>query len=117
MIVSLCSALFDYSGDHLLDLDMSKSDLSVLSRRVSRTATLDGGALIVDNGYSVSDATFNLSLPNITAEQYAGISATIKRHSLLSLSCRLGCFIGVVDAVDESQGFKIRFLVKSQLSE
>jgi len=114
MIVSFCSALFDYVGDHLLDIDMNNSNLSALSRRVSRTATLDGGALIVDNGYAASDATFVLSVANITPEQHAALSATIKRHSQLTLSCIAGCFTGVVDNVDESQGFKIRFLVKSQ---
>lgn len=116
MIISLCSYLFDYSGDHRLRVDMSKSDFSLLSRRVSRTATLDGGALIVDNGYSVSDATYIISVPDLSADNGSSLRATLQRHSLMVLSCKHGCFLGVVEQVDESQGFKIRFLVKSQLN-
>lgn len=116
MIVSLCSHLFDYAGDHRLDVDMSKSDFSSLSRRVSRTATLDGGALIVDNGYSVADATYIISIPDLSAAARSALLATLQRHSLIILSCKTGCYQGVVEQVDESQGFIIRFLVKSQLN-
>ena len=116
MIVSLCSVLFDYAGDHLLDASPSGSNFSLLSRRVSRTATLDGGALVVDNGFSVSDATFTISLPDISAAQHAALSASIKRHSLFTLSFRQGCYLGVVEAVDEAQGFKIRFLVSTDIT-
>ncbi len=116
MLISLCSSLFDYSGDHRIEADMSKSDLSTLFRRVSRTATLDGGALIVDNGYSVSDATFSISVPNLSPADRLALLVTLQRHSLLTLSCKTGCYSGVVERVDESQGFKISFLVKSQLT-
>lgn len=116
MIVSLCSVLFDYSGDHLLDIDAAGSNLSLLSRRVSRTATLDGGALLIDNGFAVADATFTLNLLDISAAQHAALSASIKRHSLFTLSFRQGCFLGVVEAVDEAQSFKIRFLVSTDIT-
>jgi len=116
MIISLCSHLFDYGGDHRIEVDIGKSDFSSVSRRVSRTATLDGGALIVDNGYSVSDATYILSVPDLSAESRLALLATLQRHSLITLSCKTGCYLGVVEQVDESQGFKIRFLVKTQLT-
>lgn len=116
MKMSLCSSLFDSSGGHLIDVDVSKSDFSTLSRRVSRTATLDGGALIVDNGYSVSDATFSISVPDLSSVGRLALLATLQRHSLLTLSCKIGCYSGVVERVDEAQGFKISFLVKSQLT-
>lgn len=116
MIVSLCSYLFDYSAQHQLEPDMKDSDFTLASRRVSRTATLDGGSLIVDNGYSASDATFIISLPILSFEQRAALLATIQTHSLLILSCRTGCFVGVVEKVDEANGFKIRFLVQRDLA-
>ena len=116
MNISLCSFLFDYSGDHRLNADLDKSDFSLMSRRVSRTATLDGGALIIDNGYSASDATFSISVSNLTLADRAAILATLQQHSLIVLSCKTGCFLGVVERVDESQGFKLSFLVKSQLN-
>lgn len=116
MNISLCSFLFDYSGDHRFLVDMDKSDFSLMSRRVSRTATLDGGALIIDNGYSASDATFSIIIPNMSFSDRAAILATLQRHSLIILSCKTGCFLGVVERVDEAQGFKLSFLIKSQLN-
>lgn len=95
---------------------MQNSDFTVTSRRVSRTATLDGGALIVDNGYTASDATFTISVPQITFEARLSLLETIKNHSYLVISCKAGCFLGVVEKVDEANGFKIRFLVSEQLN-
>jgi len=115
MIISLCSKLFDYEGDFLVDVDMSTSDLTHLSRRVSRTATLDGGALIVDNGYSASDATFVLAVRQVDLNLRAQLAALITRHSYMTLSCTVGLFLGVVETVNERNGFQIRFLVKAQL--
>ena len=116
MIVSLCSYLFDLNGEHRVEPDMQNSDFTVASRRVSRTATLDGGALIVDNGYTASDATFTISLPHISATARAALLDTIKTHSLLVLSCKAGCFLGVVEKVDEANTIKIRFLVQSDMA-
>lgn len=96
---------------------MANSDFSIASRRVSRTATLDGGALIVDNGYTASDATFVISLPTISLEQRAALLAIIQTHSLIVVSCVVGCFVGVVEKVDESNGFKIRFLISRDLTQ
>lgn len=116
MIISFCSYLFDYNGNYLIEPDMNESDFSIASRRVSRTATLDGGALIVDNGYSPSDATFVINLPDIRFSQRVALLDMIKNHSLIVLSCKVGCFIGVVEKVDEANGLKIRFLVKSDMA-
>jgi hypothetical protein len=109
--------LFDLNGDHRFEPDMKDSDFTVASRRVSRTATLDGGALIVDNGYTASDATFTISLPHISATARTALLDTIKTHSLLVLSCKAGCFLGVVEKVDEANAFKIRFLVSRDIAQ
>jgi hypothetical protein len=117
MIISLCAYLFDYTAPHQLEPDMQNSDFTVTSRRVSRTATLDGGALIVDNGYTASDATFTISVPNLSASDRLSLLATIQTHSLLVLSTPVGCFLGVVEKVDEANVFKIRFLVSRDLTQ
>ena len=116
MMISFCANLFDYTGDYRFEPDMQNSDFSIASRRVSRTATLDGGALIVDNGYSASDATFTISLPRLTFDERCALLDTIRSHSYIVLSCKVGCFLGVVEKADEAQGFKIRFLVSKQLN-
>lgn len=116
MLVSLCALLYDYDGDFVLNLDMQKSDLSVISRRVSRTATLDGSAIIVDNGYTASDATFKL-VPKIDTQSDAmknAIYQLVKLHSSLTLSTSDGCYLGAISAVNDDM--QITFLVKTELT-
>ncbi len=116
MKISICSNLFDYNGAFLLDYDHSKSQLSFLSRRVSRTATLDGKATIVDNGYTASDATLIIALDNIDYLTKVALVTMIKIHSLITVSVNSDIFLGVVDTVQETDTFKIKFLVKEQLN-
>lgn len=114
--MSICSQLFDYAGDFLVPVELD-SDLSHVSRRVSRTATLDGGAIIVDNGYSASDATFNIILRDIDAATRTGLMAMVSRHSLITISVKENIFSGVVDTLEDKDKMKIRFLINQQLNE
>lgn len=116
-LVSITSKLFDYSGDYLFQINPLRSQFSDLSRRVSRVATLDGGALIVDNGYSPSDSTFNIVPENVTVELRTGLRRLAQIHSEIIVCVSEGAFLGVISAIDENQDFKIVFLVKSKLSE
>ncbi len=69
------------------------SDLSASTRRVTRSATLDGQAVIIDNGYTSVDSTLNIEAALIEAETqrfhhlmqtYPEIIATSKRSSTKS---------------------------------
>lgn len=115
MIISLCSSLFDYSGNYLLEAE-NDTDLSHVARRVSRTATLDGGCVIVDNGYTASDATFSIVIRNIDATTRLGLLGLIQRHSALVFATPENVFLGVVEKVDDTDKMKIRFLVQRQLN-
>ena len=53
MRVAFESTVFDPVGSIGLDA-LPGSDLSASTRRVTRTATLDGNAVIIDNGYTAS---------------------------------------------------------------
>lgn len=117
MIVSICSQLFDYAGDFLIQIDQFDSDLSHISRRISRTATLDGGAIIVDNGYSAGDATFNIVIRDIDSATRLALMAMIKRHSAIIVSVKENIFVGAVQTLDDKDKMKIRFLVKQQLNQ
>lgn len=116
-MITFSAHQFDFEGDHRLEPNMGSSDFSPIARRVSRIATLDGSAVIVDNGYSASDATFVISLPDLSLSQREALLSTIKRHALIVVSGVFGCYLGAVERVDESAGFKIRFLVKTSLTE
>jgi len=117
MIISICSQLFDYNGDFLVPVILDDSDLSHISRRVSRTATLDGGSVIVDNGYSASDATFNIVIRDIDDATRLGLMLMIQRHSAIIVSIKNNVFSGVVETLDDKDKMKIKFLVNRQLNE
>lgn len=115
-MISICSALFDINGQFLVEPDID-SDFSFVSRRVSRSATLDGGCVIVDNGYTASDATFTINLTNITELEKYGLLALAQVHNLITISVDKSIFSGAIERIDEQKGLKIRFLVKQQLNE
>lgn len=117
MIISICSQLFDYFGDFLIPIEQFDSDLSHISRRVSRTATLDGGAIIVDNGYSASDATFTIIIRDIDNTTRVALMTMIKRHSAITISVKENIFLGVIETLEDKDKMKIKFLVKQQLNE
>ena len=117
MIISICSQLFDYNGDFLVQVILDDSDLSHISRRVSRTATLDGGSVIVDNGYSASDATFSIVIRDIDAATRLNLMLMIQRHSAITVSLKGNIFSGVVETLEDKDKMKIKFLVKQQLNE
>ena len=55
-LVALEAAVFDPWGAVLLDASPD-STLDTHTRRVTRTATLDGHSVIIDHGYTAADAT------------------------------------------------------------
>jgi mevalonate pyrophosphate decarboxylase len=116
MIVSLCAALFDYGGNFLFSTDMTDSDFSHVARRVSRSATLDGGCIIVDNGYSPSDATFTIVPRDISNAERLGLLGMIQRHSALTVAVGENVFRGVVETVEDKDKLKIKFLVQEKLN-
>ena len=59
MRVQLSSLTFDLQGHVVLDA-LGGSEVDALSRRVSRVATLDGGAVLNDFGHSDADRTLRL---------------------------------------------------------
>jgi hypothetical protein len=117
MIISICSVLFDYAGDYLVDAVVDDSEFSHIARRVSRTATLDGGSVIVDNGYTAGDATFLIVLRDIDSATRLGLMALVQRHSALTVAVKDNIFSGVVEKLDDKDTMKIRFLVNEQLNE
>lgn len=115
MKISIASALFDPFGHLLIDIEPAGSNLDYLSRRVSRSATLDGGAYIVDNGYTASDATFTIVFKPLSEADRATLERLTTLHSEIIIATDRGCFLGHIEAYRE-QPQSLRFLVKQQLN-
>lgn len=86
------------------------------TRRVSRSATLDGGAVITDGGFSDADRT----LPVECVYPYQGMDddiESIANAGYSRLSVPNGVFLGVVESIDSSaESVSFSFMVSEKLS-
>lgn len=92
--IVLAAPVYDPAGWlELRTVDRSGSDTAALSRRVTRTATLDGGASVNDAGYSPADRTVLLNLdPTTDADTVEAVRRLLRIYSTLLLSMRDGLF-------------------------
>ncbi|OGC00146.1 hypothetical protein A2V82_16555 [candidate division KSB1 bacterium RBG_16_48_16] len=84
---------------------------------MSRTATLDGGCIIEDNGLSHSDRTFRIISSSLTKEDAALLGQMIEFYAVLYLSTPDGVFSGAIENLGYSNGtVTASFLVKEKLT-
>jgi hypothetical protein len=94
MIAYLTPATFWFGAPPQLDIDPA-SDTRTRTRRMSRSATLDGDAVVNDGGYSEADRTMSLSLRHLTLDQATSIEQ-IAAYPLCRLSLDHGLYEGLV---------------------
>jgi hypothetical protein len=86
-------------------------------RRVNRIATLDGGAVLNDFGFSEADRTINLTWPASSQSTEQAIDRLVQLYDRLHVSTRAGVFLAAPESytpgADESS---LRLLVVSKLS-
>ena len=118
-MVSFSPSAIDLSGATILPTAGGASDdLRSRTRRVSRTATLDGGAAFVDRGYSDSDRTIVLSQPQATKAQYDAIMYLIANYALVGISTTEGFFSGAISEAHLNNGtLQATVLIKEKLSQ
>ena len=105
-MISLSSIIFDPLGAVSFNEDEDGSDFGKKSRRGNRIATLDGGSVTQDRGYSVTDLTFKITAEIYEEEIFKRISLLLENNTLTRISCREGVFIGIIkDLSDKSKSF------------
>jgi hypothetical protein len=88
------------------------SEIIVSSARVKRTATLDGGAVIDHQGYSVGDRTIELR-GMVTETEAADLWAAFKESTYLILHTIDGSFYGAISDLKIDRGdLRLTFLAK-----
>ena len=116
MRITLESTVFDPVGMISLEA-LPGSDLSASTRRVTRTATLDGNAVIIDNGYTSADST-------LTVEAALTEAAARRLHHLMQIYPEIiastpdGCYLGVIESVRQGRdgSIAISFLIQCTLT-
>jgi hypothetical protein len=117
-MIILTSRLFDITHSPvLLSEDPQNSSARNVSRRVSRTATLDGSAVIHDGGFADADRTIDVRVPNATQAQLSAVLALIQADNLQRVATEDGVFEGALERITQDGGsLTARFLVQRKLS-
>ena len=116
MQITLESTVFDPVGVISLEA-LPGSDLSASTRRVTRTATLDGNAVIIDNGYTSADSTLNVEAA-LTEAEARRLHHLMQTYPEIIASTPDGCYLGVIDSVRQGRdgSIAISFLIRRALS-
>jgi len=87
------------------------------SRRLSRTATLDGGAVITDGGVTDADRSFDFTAIQVPEDARETLWAMFQSQDLVHLSCPEGVFSGYLQRVKiTTSGVNIGFMVYEKMT-
>lgn len=114
MKISISTPTFDPSGLLLLSYD-PESDSKQLSRRVSRTATMNGACTFDDLGFSWSDVTLNLKFSGISESEASSLDYLVKNYGALHIVTEEGAFVVVVESFSFKEGqAELRLLIVAE---
>lgn len=118
-MISICARTFDLLGDFLFTnyyIDVSSDDIDAISRRVTRTKTLDGGVYINDNGYTASDKEVAVTLMHQTKSEALLLRDLIANHGEVTISRNDEVLLCVPESYSYRGGnVRMRFLAKESL--
>ena len=116
MQITLESTVFDPVGVISLEA-LPGSDLSASTRRVTRTATLDGQAVIIDNGYTSADSTLAIEAA-LTEAEAQRLHHLMQIYPEIIASTPDGCYLGVIESVRQGRdgSIAISFLIQRTLT-
>ncbi len=104
------------SGDFVF-LDTNAALSREGSRRLSRTATLDGGAVITDGGVTDADRSMDFTAAQVPEDIRETLWAMFQSQDMVHLSCPEGVFSGYLQKVKiTASGVNIIFMVYEKLT-
>jgi hypothetical protein len=116
-MISITSTAFDPLGYIAIDPLPGSSEDSY-SRRVTRTATLDGGVAISDRGYSDGDRTLVYRYKSVSTDHDARAKRILRLHPTVQVSTPDGVYLAAPESFDaRSDENTISLLVIRKLSE
>ena len=115
--VIISAPIFDVVGSEII-FNAERDGLSGITRRVSRIATLDGGAAINDFGFSEADRTLAINWTPKEKAQAENIDRMVRSYSRLIVSTEGGCFIGAPGLLTTSGlSLQLQILVERRLDQ
>jgi hypothetical protein len=115
-MISITTSTYDLSG-HIIINEDPNSDLKSNARRISRTATLDGGCSITDQGYSDADRTFQVRKDGISRADADRIWYLFRTYSLVNVCIEDGAFRAAIQDVNLAEGnLRTKILIQEKIS-
>jgi hypothetical protein len=102
-MISISTKTFDLAGSIQLT-PAHDSELVELVRRVSRSATLDGGATFEDMGFSWSDVSLDLRFDNLTQAQADQLGYICQNYGELIYIDKNGAFLVLLESSNFGKG-------------
>lgn len=97
MLATLAATIFDPAGYIELDVVPAQND-GETRRRVNRVATLDGGAVVNDAGYSQADRVLELRWQADNAAREAAVRRMVEIHDQVHIALRTGVYLVALEA-------------------
>ncbi len=116
-MIGISTPTYDINGSFLIRHIESDTDTTARSRRVTRTATLDGASEIEDLGMSHSDRTFDIRARGLSLAEYDKLALLVETYPLLIITTDEGAFEGAPEKISINNDItNIRILINSKLS-
>lgn len=103
MIISIATPQFDPEGWMTIN-PLPSTDLGSITRRVNRSQTLDGGAVVNDTGYWAQDRTFRIRWRIRGKEELDQIRRLVQTYPQLIVSTQEGCFTAAPAQIKNEDG-------------
>jgi len=113
--VTICSELFDLDGIAILP---SGAPVDVgAARRLSRTATLDGGCWITDQGATPSDETVTVSVPTPSPALLDRVRHLVATHATVIVTFPSGVYRAAIQrAQADASALRVTLFIIARLS-
>lgn len=116
MQVTLSPLTFDPLGPVVID-SLASQTLGESRRRMNRIATLDGGAVFNDFGFSEADRTINLSWKVRSAVQEAAVARLVQLYARIHVATPKGFYLAALEVyVPGAQESSLLLLVVDKLA-
>ncbi len=116
-MIGISTPTYDAEGSILLKDIEDGNDIMTRSRRLTRTATIDGGSEIEDMGMSHSDRTFVIRTRGLSKTKFDKLALLVEQYPLLIITTEDGAYKGAPDRINIYNDITIlRILIKEKIS-
>ncbi|KGE78277.1 hypothetical protein [Halomonas salina] len=99
-VIGLAARAYDPEGALVLPW-RDGTNVGDLTRRVSRTRTLDGGVAVTDRGHAAGDRTLTVSLEGRTISVVERVRRLLRLHGQVTVSLDDGCYTATLSEYNE----------------